>query len=497
MEWARGERTRLIPLRDLGSALIERPAWVLFQGRSLETGQRGVAGLVDVVLRFAPEALDPLLEALSCWRLARDLDAVAHLKKSLDPVWSGWARYVARDKDVPNKLVAPLLYKAGEVLPFAVADGQARDEAEAILAYRAGTTDLNRHRLGAWWAATWAADERLARLVALRPALDAQRLFLDLVVIAVVGAHRMLRVMAQRGEVRSPPDLSAMNTPATKDVSRPNGLDTLIRPTERVATTATKVEVDMTYGEAASWWVDATAWARGDTRLVLRLLDLADHYEKRPMWPLVRFELNLLEPVRSLRQTEWSRLALATLLLEFHRCEPEKYGELLQLLTTEQVTLATCGHIWQCFDPVFSNWAKSLAGDGIERHHEARRLSEIGDIVPWLELKGTEAERERHQLESVHGTYGKRTGQSAENARVGAYFAATFARNDVAHKRTQRLEQVVLPIELFRDILVFGSLAALRFRRKLNETGPLRDGPPSMADIDCVRTGPFRLKPGG
>lgn len=515
MEWVRGDRARLVPLRDLGGALIERPAWVLFQGKNLQSGQLGVAVLLDSLLRFSPDALDEVLDSLSRWRLARDLASVGLLFRALSPIFSAWARYVARDKEVPDKLVAPLLFKAAEVLPFAVADGQIRDEAESILAYRSGTTDLNRHRLGTWWAASWASDARLDRLNALRPGLDAQRLFLDLVVLGVIGAHRMLRVMAERGEVRAPPDLAVMNTAPVKEVTRPSGLEVLVGSTGEEQAQTPKADVSKggsaaddpsvarapgpDYAEAASWWVDAYEWARGDTRVLDRLLGLAEHYDKRPMWPLVRFELNLLEPVRNLRATEWSRLALATLLLEFHRSEPEGYAALLDLLLTEQVTLETCGGLWQCFDPMFSSWAKSLAGDAIERHHEARRLSELGDIVPWMTFEGarSEEERERVRLAAIDAAYGKDARPSAETSRVGAYNAATTARNDVAHKRAQRLDRVVLPIDLFLDILVFGALAALRFRRVLNETGPYRDGPPSIADIDCLRTGPYRRRPNG
>lgn len=507
MEWARGDRARLVPLRDLGGALIERPAWVLFHGKNLQSGQLGVAGLIDSALRFAPDDVDGLFDSLSRWRLARDLDAVGGLFRALRPIFAAWARYGARDKEVPDKLVAPLLYKAAEVLPFAVADGELRDEAQSILAYRSGTTDLNRHRLGAWWAATWAADARIDRLNALRPGLDAQRLFLDVVVLGVIGAHRMLRVMASRGEVRAPPDLSVMSTAPVKEVTRPSGIEVLVAPNgmaqdarpEGETTDHDLAPTRRDYDEPASWWVDADEWAKGDTRVLDRLLGLAEHYDKRPMWPLVRFELNLLEPVRTLRAAEWSRLALATLLLEFHRSEPEGYEALLDLLSTEQVTLETCGQIWQCFDPMFSSWAKSLAGDAIERHHEARRLFEIGDIVPWMTFEGTrsEEERERVRLAAVQAAYGKDARPSAETSRVGAYNAATTARNDVAHKRVQRLDRVVLPIDLFRDILVFGSLAALRFRRVLNESGPSREGPPSIADIDCVRSGPYRRRPNG
>lgn len=507
MEWASGDRARLVPLRDLGGALIERPAWVLFHGKNLQSGQLGFAGLIDSALRFAPDALDGLFDSLSRWRLARDLDSVGALFRAMRPIFAAWARYGARDKEVPEKLVAPLLYKAAEVLPFAVADGEMRDEAESILAYRAGTTDLNRHRLGTWWAATWASDTRLERLNALRPGLDAQRLFLDLVVLGVIGAHRMLRVMAARGEVRPPPDLSVMSTAPVKEVTRPSGLEVLVAPNEVAQATTSQgeavedgpVATGSDYAETASWWVDAYEWAKGDTRVLDRLLDLAEHYDKRPMWPLVRFELNLLEPVRNLRATEWSRLALATLLLEFHRSEPEGYDALLDLLLTERVTLETCGQIWMCFEPMFSSWAKSLAGDAIERHHEARRLFELGDIVPWLDFKGTknEDERDRIRLDHAQVAYGKDARPSSETSRAGAYWAATLARNDVAHKRAQRLDRVVVPIELFRDVLVFGSLAALRFRRVLNETGPHRDGPPSIADIDCVRTGSYRRRPNG
>ncbi|HRE88705.1 MAG TPA: hypothetical protein PK095_06140 [Myxococcota bacterium] len=500
MEWARGDRARLVPLRDLGGALIERPAWVLFHGKNLQSGQLGVAGLIDSALRFAPEALDGVLDGLSRWRVARDLASVGGLFSALSKLFSGWARYVASDKEVPEKLVAALLHKSGEVLPRAVADGDLRDEARAIIAYRSGTTDLNQHRLGAWWAAQWSSDERRAKLLALRPPLDAQSLFLDLVVLAVIGAHRMVRLMAQRGEVRAPPDLSVMSTAPTREVERPRGVEALVAPSEA------KVEVRATaqpeaaggYAEAASWWVDAHDWARGDSRILERLLGLADRFD-RPMWPLVRFELNRLETTRNLRASEWSRLALATLLLEFHRCEPERYGGLLELLATEQVTLETCGRIWQCFDPMFSSWAKSLAGDAIERHHEARRLSELGEIVPWMTFEGARSEydRDRQRDEQIHLSYGKDARPSAQSSWLGAYCAATTARNDVAHARSQRLEGVVLPIDLFRDILVFGALAALRFRRVLTETGPHRGGPPSVADVDCVRIGPWRLRPNG
>lgn len=507
MEWTRGDRARLVPLRDLGGALIDRPAWVLFQGKNLQSGQLGFAGLVDSALRFAPDHLDGLFDSLSRWRLARDLDAVGGLFRAMRPIFAAWARYGARDKEVPEKLVAPLLFKAAEVLPFAVADGDMRDEAQSILAYRSGTTDLNRHRLGTWWAATWASDARLERLNALRPGLDAQRLFLDLVVLGVIGAHRMLRVMALRGEVRPPPDLSVMNTAPVKEVTRPSGLEVLVGPSDAASDEAAEGRTSVgdsapagpDYAETASWWVDAYEWAKGDTRVLDRLLGLAEHFEKRPMWPLVRFELNLIEPVRNLRATEWHRLALATLLLEFHRSEPEGYEALLELLLTEQRSLETCGLIWQCFDPMFSSWAKSLAGDAIERHNEAKRLSQIGDIVPWLEFKGTKTEDERDdvRIERTHLAYDSGARPSAEDSRVGAYCAATLARNNVAHKRAQRLDGVVLASALFHDILVFGSLAALRFRRVLNETGPRRDGPPSIADIDCVRSGPYRRRPNG
>lgn len=507
MEWAGGDRARLVPLRDLGGTLIERPAWVLFQGKNLQSGQLGFAGLVDSALRFAPDTLDGLFDSLSRWRLARDLDAVGGLFRALRPIFAAWARYGARDKEVPEKLVAPLLYKAAEVLPFAVADGDMRDEAKCIVAYRSGTTDLNQHRLGTWWAATWAADTRIERLNLLRPALDAQRLFLDLVVLGVIGAHRMLRVMAARGEVRAPPDLSVMNTAPVKEVTRPSGVEVLVASNGVTPGETSEEKVNggdsdpqgRDYAEAASWWVDAYEWAKGDTRILDRLLGLAEHYDKRPMWPLVRSELNKLKPVRNLRATEWGRLALATLLLEFHRSEPEGYEALLDLLSTEQVTLETCGQIWQCFDPMFSSWAKSLAGDAIERHHEARRLFELGDIVPWMTFEGarSEEERERIQLAAINAAYAKDARPTDETSRLGAYCAATRTRNDVAHKRAQRLDRVVLPIELFRDILVFGSLAALRFRRELNDTGPHRDGPPSIADIDCVRTGAYRRRPNG
>lgn len=501
MEWARGDRARLVPLRDLGGALIGRPAWVLMSGKNLQSGQLGVAFLLDSVLRFAPDGLDGVLSGLSRWRGARDLASVGELFVSLSNLFSAWARYVAKDKEVPDKLVAPLLHKAGEVLPLAVVDGQARDEAEAIIAYRSGTTDLNRHRLGAWWAASWSSDERRSKLHALKPPLDAQSLFLDLVVLAVIGAHRMVRVMAQRGEVRAPPDLSAMAMAPVKEVERPRGVEVLVAPVEARPASDAKVERgnEGDYAEAASWWVDAHDWARGDSRVLERLLGLSDQYDKRPMWPLVRFELNRLDTTRNLRASEWSRLALATLLLEFHRCEPERYGELLDLLATDQVTLETCGQIWQLFDPMFSSWAKSLAGDAIERHHEARRLFELGDVVPWMTFEGarSEEDRDRQRLEQIHLSYGKDARPSAQTSRLGAYCAATTTRNDVAHVRSQRLEGVVLPIDLFRDILVFGALAALRFRRVLTETGPHRGGPPSIADVDCVRTGPYRLRPKG
>ncbi len=523
LAWANGERARLVPLRDLGEPLTNRPGWVLTSSRGLEMGQLGVATLIDMAMRFAPEQLPNLFEVLSGWRSARRLDAVARLWNALAPMFASWADHIAKPRSVPAARVAQALHIAGEILPFDRTAGDEDDplksQAASILTYRGQTTNLQNHQLGVFWAASWAASSEMARLERLSPPLDAAGLFLDTLVLAVIACQRMRRVLTQRNEFPPPPDLSIMHTaptshfvrlnaspapaaptaPSTPSSSTPRPPDDRPRPSPERADTNAPPNGSPTEDEdeRASWWIGANDWARGDSRKLERLLELGELSSSRPIWSLVSFELKLVDTDRRLRADEESRLALAAFLLEFHRALPTRYDALLDALvpTTDRLELEHCGRLWMLLDPLFSSWARTLAGPGVKSRDEARRLFELGDIVPWLDAGSVNPEREqRHQIELAYTT--SKT-PSAEAARNGAYWAATQVRNCIAHTRPMDLRGVVPPVSLHRDIALFTTLGALRFRRVLNQAGGSNApyGPASVPDIHCITTGAHRLRP--
>jgi hypothetical protein len=524
LAWANGERARLVPLRDLGEPLTSRPGWVLTHSRGLEMGQLGVATIIDMVLRFAPAHLPELFESLSGWRSARNLDAVMRLWGALTPMFTAWAGHIAKPRSVPAARVAQALHIAGEILPFERTgddeDSQLKMQAASILAYRGQTTHLPKYQLGAFWAASWASSAEMGRLARLSPPLDAAGLFLDVLVLAVVACQRMRRVLSQRNDITPPPDLSIMFTAPTsgfkrppvaidpsstrKSPSSPTSASAVPTPDPAAPPSPDRIDLDTPpesppdlEDERSSWWIGANDWARGDSLKLERLLEFGELFATRPIWSLISFELKLVDTDRRLRADEESRLALAAFLLEFHRALPTRYDELLDVLvpTTDRLELEHCGRLWMLLDPLFSSWAKTLAGPGIKPRDEARRLYELGDIVPWLDAGSANPEREqRHQIELAYATS---KGPSAEAARNGAYWAATWVRNAIAHTRAMDLRGVVPPVSLHRDIALFTTLGALRFRRVLNQAGGSSApyGPASIPDIHCITTGAYRLRP--
>ncbi|MCC6624755.1 MAG: hypothetical protein IT385_26130 [Deltaproteobacteria bacterium] len=488
--WTDGDRSRLKAVRDVTLASSARACWPLVRVELAAATTRADAGdparwaigvLLDCAFRLAPDGYPRLLGALvSSSGGAPDLAQVGALWAAFEPVLAAFGAAPGASADV-----VPAEAR--------LADDPAhlRRQGEAILAYRDKSLDLERARAGIAAAMVWASQPKRRERLAAIAGLHATSLFADGIVLLVLAALRMRRDLAARGLAWPLPDVAVMDVP-------PHALGELVlawarRPTPEPQRAAPP-ELPPDVGTSESWWQGARVWARGSQRKLADLLEVAEHLPRSLPWSLVREAAERLSAPRALREPELARIALGSFLDEFLRAFPGRYGDLLNLVATEADAAGSrrphdrVGRVWQLCEGLFAGWARTLDPSlgPKEAHRIVKVLHQEAGMLPWHEAEAkSRSEREKLASRLIDAVYHDDT-RDPEQVRQAIYWAATTARNDLAHEGPSKLKGRVPHADLMRDTIALMTLAAMRFKLRLARDGAAATVP----EFRCIERPP-------
>ena len=483
-----GDPLKARSIRGVGDQLVSSALWQLIHGELVAIGANPVAGselegrlglavLLDLAARLSPLEHRMLVRALLRRDGPIDFVIIGLLAEVIERMLTAWARHLGLDS-----------HEALTHFEITVHDPRAvgtdpevlRHQATQILIYTRESKNLGDMRLGLVATATWARDDVLRpRLSRLAFPLNPVRVFVDLAANLVLAALRLRLALAARGEPTPVPDPSVMNTSPTfmnlivTDLSL-TSLPTTVpapRPTHdpEPPLSAGHLVPPIQQQRGERWWVAAQQWSQGRPQRLRHLLELAEQMERSRLWRTLVSEVPRLIHGHVARPQELAQYALALVCDEYVRAYPARYSELLDLLEVdpnEPVRAADTGRLWQMLEPVFHGWARSLDPNiaPSDKGKMGRTLHTHGGILPWDdEAKGGSIKRERAANDTIDAVY-RYDENASEMVRKAVYWAATRARNDLAHQLPDSLKGRVRPDELMTDVVVLTAIAAVRFR---------------------------------
>lgn len=497
----RGDVLNARAVRQCGDELEASPLWPVLQwevkplsdtvGPNTQLlGRVAMANLLDMMSRFAPRAFPTLVKMLGARVPSQvEFSQAGSLSKGFELVFADWNATLADGLEGVDPWGAPVIPQDGSAVrvPRLLIEHDAvawdlqldRDNAEGrraqaawILGYRDGVSDVAQVRLGIAAASRWAADPKLCtRLVRVGGRLEPGMLTRDQVAVAALAAVRLRRVMLQRGTSIPPASARAFDlNPALLQ----QALASLRSEPERgVATKSAAPEPvePARPASAPSWLVAAQVWAGRESKRMKALLDVAERVPRAKLWPPLLAEIERVSKKTTLRPVEAGLIAVATLLDEVYRTAPSRFEEFLdwvEISPDEVVGHDDVGHLWSELDPVFSTWARELdPAFGSKSRNEIAVLSRY-DILPWDEsAKGDEVRRQKLIDERIDELGDPRC--VPRDVRASVYWAATVARNDIAHRQPSSLRGRIKATELHSEVMALAALATLRFRTKLAE----------------------------
>ena len=488
-----GDPLKARAIRTAGDQLVGGLLWKLVHwelsalgantasGSELQ-GRLGLAVLLDLVVRTAPEELSGLAKLLLVRAEAVDYVPVGALAALTERLFAVWAQRLGVSADVEQRLA-----ERGEITVYdarAAGDGPdaRRRQAELVLAYSKATGNPAEARLGVVATGVWARDDAMRpRLVRVGGRFEPRQVLGDYLAHLVLAALRVRKALVSRGEAPPVPDARLMDTPAVAmtaalqklaptpaPVATPTPAPapaTALAPTPTPALAPTPAAV----ARDDRWWAAAIDWADPRRKLGY-LLELAERFERSRLWDLLQAELSQLTFEHRARPQELAQYALALVCDEYLRAYPTRYGRLLDQLAVEPdetIRASKVGELWATFEPVFCGWARVIEPglDPADKGKVGRILQAKGDILPWDDdAKGNKDKRRRAVDDAIDAVY-QRNERDPTKVRTAVYWAATRARNDHAHNLPDSLAGHVRATELLADVVALIAIAVVRFRR--------------------------------